>query len=217
MTSEIKQTVRTKLKRLPKRGHFDRETVYKILDEAFVCHIGFTVENQPFVIPTAYGRKDDVLYIHGSAASRMMKNLANGIDVCVTVTLLDGLVLARSAFHHSVNYRSVVIFGKAELVSEESEKFEALRIFTEHIIPNRWDEIREPNAKELKGTTVLRLSINEASAKMRVGNPIDDEEDMSLNVWAGVIPIKLMAEKPINDDQLPHNIEVPDYVKNYQR
>jgi len=217
MPNEIKKTVRTKLKRLPKRGHFDRETVYKILDEAFVCHVGFTVENQPFVIPTAYGRKDDVLYIHGSAASRMMKNLAHGIDICVTVTLLDGLVLARSAFHHSVNYRSVVIFGKAELVSEESEKFEALRIFTEHIIPNRWDEIREPNAKELKGTTVLRLPINEASAKMRVGNPIDDEEDMSLNVWAGVIPIKLTAEKPINDDQLPNNIEVPDYVKNYKR
>ncbi|MCD9185899.1 MAG: pyridoxamine 5'-phosphate oxidase family protein [Pyrinomonadaceae bacterium] len=217
MTNEIKQTVRTKLKRLPKRGHFDRETIYKILDEAFVCHVGFTVEDQPFVIPTAYGRKDDVLYIHGSAASRMMKNLAGGIDVCVTVTLLDGLVLARSAFHHSVNYRSVVIFGKAELISEESEKFEALRIFTEHIIPNRWDDIREPNSKELKGTTVLRLPITEASAKMRAGNPVDDEEDMSLNVWAGVIPVRLTAENPINDDQLPSNIEVPDYVRKYQR
>lgn len=217
MTNEIKPTERTKLKRLPKRGNFERETVYKILDEAFVCHVGFTVENQPFVIPTAYGRKDDVLYIHGSAASRMMKNLAGGIDICVTVTLLDGLVLARSAFHHSVNYRSVVIFGKAELVSQESEKYEALRIFTEHIIPNRWDEIREPNAKELKGTTVLRLPINEASAKMRVGNPIDDEEDMSLNVWAGVIPIKLKTENPINDEQLPNNIEVPDYIKTYKR
>lgn len=217
MSKKFTVTEKTKLKRLPKRGHFDRETVYKILDEAFICHVGFTVGNQPFVIPTAYGRKDDLLYIHGSAASRMMKNLSNGIDVCVTVTLLDGLVLARSAFHHSVNYRSVVIFGKAESVSEESEKFEALRIFTEHIIPNRWDEIREPNAKELKGTTVLRLPITEASAKMRAGNPIDDDEDMSLNVWAGVIPIKLNSENPINDDLLPNHIEVPDYVKNYKR
>lgn len=217
MREKFAITEKTKLKRLPKRGYFDRETVYKILDEAFVCHVGFTVENQPFVIPTAYGRKDDVLYIHGSAASRTMKNLAGGIDVCVTVTLLDGLVLARSAFHHSVNYRSVVIFGKAEAVTKESEKFEALRIFTEHIIPNRWDEIREPNAKELKGTTVLRLPISEVSAKIRTGNPIDDEEDMSLNVWAGVIPIKLTVENPLDDDQLPKNIAVPDYVKNYQR
>lgn len=216
MSEKFTVTEKTKLKRLPKRGNFDRETVYEILDEAFVCHVGFTVENQPFVIPTAYGRKDDVLYIHGSAASRMMKNLAGGIDVCVTVTLLDGLVLARSAFHHSINYRSVVIFGRAELVSEESEKFEALRIFTEHIVPNRWDDIREPNAKELKGTTVLRLPITEASAKMRTGNPIDDDDDMSLNVWAGVIPLKLTAENPINDDQLS-NIEVPHYVTKYQR
>jgi len=217
MSERFKITEKTKLKRLPKRGNFDRETVYQILDEAFVCHVGFKVENQPFVIPTAYGRKDDVLYIHGSAASRMMKNLATEIDICVTVTILDGLVLARSAFHHSVNYRSVVIFGKAELVTEESEKFEALRIFTEHIIPNRWNEIREPNAKELKATTVLRLPITEASAKMRFGNPIDDDEDMSLNVWAGVIPIELTAQSPISDDLLAKNIEMPDHVKNYRR
>lgn len=217
MSERFKITEKTKLKRLPKRGNFDRETVYQILDEAFVCHVGFTVENQPFVIPTAYGRKDDVLYIHGSAASRMMKNLATEIDICVTVTILDGLVLARSAFHHSVNYRSVVIFGKAELVTEESEKFEALRIFTEHIIPNRWNEIREPNAKEIKATTVLRLPITEASAKMRFGNPIDDDEDMSLNIWAGVIPIELTAQSPISDDLLAKNIEMPDHVKNYRR
>lgn len=217
MSEKFTVTEKTKLKRLPKRGNFDREIVYQILDEAFVCHIGFTVENQPFVIPTAYGRKDDVLYIHGSAASRMMKNLATEIDICVTVTILDGLVLARSAFHHSVNYRSVIIFGKAELVTENREKFEALRIFTEHIIPSRWNDIREPNAKELKATTVLRLPITEASAKMRFGNPIDDDEDMSLNVWAGVIPIKLTAESPISDDLLPENIEIPDHVKNYRR
>lgn len=217
MSEKFKVTEKTKLKRLPKRGNFDRETVYKILDEAFVCHVGFTVENQPFVIPTAYGRKDDVLYIHGSAASRLMREMSKNIDVCVTVTLIDGLVLARSAFHHSINYRSVVIFGKAEIVEDKTEKNEALRIFTEHIIQNRWDEIREPNPKELKATTVLKLEITEASAKMRAGNPIDDEEDMSLNVWAGVIPLKLKPQEPIDDELLKANTEVPDYVKNYRR
>lgn len=217
MTTEIKQTQRTKLKRLPKRGSFDRETVYKILDEAFICHIGFSVDGQTFVIPTAYGRKGDTLYVHGSAASRMMREMSKGIDVCITVTLVDGLVLARSAFHHSINYRSVVIFGKAEIVESEAEKNDALFAFTEHLIPNRWAEIREPNAKELKGTTVLKLEINEASAKMRTGNPIDDEEDMNLDVWVGVLPLQTIVGKAINDDLLKENIEVPEYVKNYKR
>lgn len=217
MSNEIKQTERTKLKRLPKRGAFDRETVYKILDEAFVCHIGFTVEEQTFVIPTAYGRKGDTLFVHGSAASRMMREMSKGIDVCITVTLVDGLVLARSAFHHSINYRSVVIFGKAEIVTEESEKNEALFAFTEHLVKGRWAKIREPNSKELKGTTVLKLEINEASAKMRMGNPIDDEEDMNLDVWAGVIPLKIQAEKPIDDSLLKEGIEAPDYALNYER
>lgn len=217
MTTEIKQTQRTKLKRLPKRGSFDREIFYKILDEAFICHIGFSVNGQTFVIPTAYGRKDDMLYVHGSAASRMTREMSKGIDVCITVTLVDGLVLARSAFHHSINYRSVVIFGKAEIVESESEKNDALFAFTEHLIKGRWAEIREPNTKELKGTTVLKLEINEASAKMRTGNPIDDEEDMNLDVWAGVIPLEIKAGKPIDDDLLRENIEVPEYVKNYKR
>ncbi|HQU85201.1 MAG TPA: pyridoxamine 5'-phosphate oxidase family protein [Pyrinomonadaceae bacterium] len=214
---EIKQTQRTKLKRLPKRGSFDREIVYKILDEAFICHIGFSVDGQTFVIPTAYGRKGDTLYVHGSAASRMMREMSKGIDVCVTVTLVDGLVLARSAFHHSINYRSVVIFGKAEIVESEAEKNDALFAFTEHLIPNRWAEIREPNSKELKGTTVLKLEITEASAKMRTGNPIDDAEDMNLDCWAGVIPLKLISEKPIDDDLLKKNIEMSDSVKNYRK
>ena len=217
MTTEIKQTQRTKLKRLPKRGNFDRETVYKILDEGFVCHIGFTVEGQTFVIPTAYGRKGDTLFVHGSAASRMMREMSKGIDVCITVTLVDGLVLARSAFHHSINYRSVVIFGTAEIVTEESEKNDALFAFTEHLIKGRWADVREPNSKELKGTTVLKLDINEASAKMRTGNPIDDEEDINLDCWAGVIPLKIKAEKPINDSLLGDGIEVPDYALNYER
>jgi hypothetical protein len=212
MNSSIKQTEKTRLKRLPKRGSFDRETIYKILDEAFVCHVGFVVENQPFVIPTAYGRDGDNLLIHGSAASRMMRNLTGGIDVCVTVTLIDGLVLARSAFHHSINYRSVVIFGKAEMITDENEKNEALKIFTEHLIKGRWNDVRPPTAIELKATTVLRLPITETSAKIRTGNPVDDEEDLSLNCWAGVLPLKLSAESPVNDALLRPEIKPPDYI-----
>ncbi len=214
---EIKQTDRTKVKRLPKRGNFDRETIYPILDEGFVCHVGFTAHGQTFVIPTGYARRGDTLLIHGSAASRMMRNLAGGIDVCVTVTLLDGLVLARSAFHHSVNYRSVVIFGKARLIEDENEKLEALYAFTEHIIPNRWNEIREPNETELKATTVLSLPLEEASAKIRTGDPVDDAEDHELDVWAGVIPLKVKAEKPEDDKLLKDGISAPDYVVNYER
>lgn len=217
MENELTPTNRTKLKRIPKRGNFERETINQILDEAFICHVGFTVENQPFVIPTAYARNGENLLIHGSAASRMMRSLSNGVDVCVTVTLIDGLVLARSAFHHSMNYRSVVIFGNAELITEESEKFEALRLFTEHIVRGRWEDVREPNAKELKATTVLRLPINEASAKIRTGNPIDDDEDYDLNVWAGVIPLKLTAEKPIDDDRLREGTLTPECALKYER
>jgi uncharacterized protein len=214
--NEFEQTERTKLKRIPKRGNFDREIVFKILDEAFICHVGFSVGGQTFVIPTAYGRDGDTLYIHGSAASRMMREMAKGIDVCVTVTLVDGLVLARSAFHHSMNYRSVVIFGKAEIITDEAEKNLALFAFTEHIVKGRWDEVREPTSKELKATTVLRLPIDEASAKIRVGDPIDDEEDYALDVWAGVIPLQIVAGKPINDSKLRENIVLSDNLKNYQ-
>jgi nitroimidazol reductase NimA-like FMN-containing flavoprotein (pyridoxamine 5'-phosphate oxidase superfamily) len=217
MDEEIKQTEKTKLKRIPKRGSFDQETIYKILDEAFICHVGFIVDNQPFVIPTAFGRKEEALYIHGSAASRMMREMSKGIDVCVTITLIDGLVLARSAFHHSMNYRSVVIFGKAEIITDEAEKNAALFAFIEHLIKGRWNEVREPNSKELKGTTVLKLGINEASAKIRTGDPIDDAEDYELNVWAGVIPLKIAAGKPIDDAKLEKEIEIPNYALNYSR
>lgn len=217
MNNQILQTGKTKLKRMPKRGAFDRETIYSILDEGFVCHVGFTVDGQTFVIPTGYARIGDNLLIHGSSASRMMRNLANGIDVCVTVTLIDGLVLARSAFHHSMNYRSVVIFGKAKLVEDEDEKFKALHAFTEHIVPNRWGEVRLPNSKELKATTVLRLPIEEASAKIRTGNPVDDAVDYDLEVWAGIIPLKIIAAAPENDSRLKNEIAPPDYALNYQR
>ena len=211
------QTERTKLKRLPKRGYFDRETVYGILDEGFICHVGFAPEGQPFVIPTGYARADDKLYIHGSQASRMLRTLAGGVDVCVTVTIIDGLVLARSAFHHSMNYRSVVIFGRATLVEDREQKYAALLALSEHIIRGRWADVREPTEEELIQTTVLSLPLMEASAKIRTGPPLDDEEDYAMNVWAGVVPLKLVAGEPINDPRLPEEIEVPEYALNYKR
>jgi len=210
-------TDRTKLKRLPKRGHFNRETVYGILDEGFICHIGFVVDGHPVVIPTGYARVDDKLYIHGSQASRMLRTLANGIDACVTVTLLDGLVLARSAFHHSMNYRSVVVFGKATLVEDPEEKMSALFALSEQIIRGRWNDVREPTELEVKATTVLSLTLEEASAKIRTGPPLDDEEDYGLPMWAGVVPLKLTAGPPINDPRLPEGVPVPEYASNYRR
>lgn len=217
MKNQTLRTAKTKVKRLPKRGAYDRETIYSILDEGFVCHVGFTVDAQTFVIPTGYARTGDVLLIHGSSASRMLRNLANGIEVCVTVTLVDGLVLARSAFHHSVNYRSVMIFGRAQTVEDEDEKYRALHALTEHIVPHRWDDVRLPNSKELKATTVLRLPIEEASAKIRTRSPVDDEEDYDLNVWAGVIPLKIAAGAPENDARLKADIGAPDYAVKYKR
>ena len=211
------QTDRTKLKRLAKRGHFDHETVYAILDEGFICHVGFAVDGKPVVIPTGYARVDDKLYIHGSQASRMLRTLAGGVDACVTVTLLDGLVLARSAFHHSMNYRSVVVFGRATLVEDPEEKMTALVALSEHIIRGRWNDVREPTDVEMKLTTVLCLPLEEASAKIRTGPPLDDEEDYVLPMWAGVVPLKLTAGEPIADPRLPEGTPVPDYAKNYKR
>jgi len=210
-------TERTTLKRLPKRGEYDRDRVYAILDEAFICHVGFVADDQPVVIPTGYGRIGDLLYIHGSAASRMLRTVGEGIAVCVTVTLVDGLVLARSAFHHSFNYRSVVVFGKARVVTDTDEKTAALRAFTEQVIPGRWDEAREPNESELKATLVLALPLQEASAKIRTGPPIDDEEDYALPVWAGVLPLRLVTGPPIDDEQLQAGITLPQYVRDYNR
>lgn len=211
------QTDRTKLKRLPKRGHFDRETVYSILDEGFICHVGFAVAGQPVVIPTGYARVEDRLYIHGSQASRMLRSLAEGLDACVTVTLLDALVLARSAFHHSMNYRSVLVFGRATLVEEPAEKMAALLALSEHIIRGRWADVREPNEQEVKQTTVLSLPLAEASAKIRTGPPLDDEEDYALPIWAGVVPLRLVAGEPVNDPRLPAEIPVPEYARHYKR
>lgn len=211
------ETDRTKLKRLPKRGHFDRETVYGILDEGFICHVGFAPGGQPVVIPTGYARADDKLYIHGSQASRMLKTLSGGVDACVTVTIIDGLVLARSAFHHSMNYRSVVIFGRATLIEDREEKNAALLALSEHIIRGRWNDVREPTEQELRATTVLSLPLEEASAKIRTGPPLDDEEDYALPIWAGVVPLKLEAGEPIPDPRLSAEIRVPDYARYYKR
>ncbi len=206
---------RTRVVREPQRAVYDRDAVNQILDEAFLCHVGFVADAQPFVIPTSYGRSGDVLYLHGSAASRMLRNLDQGVPVCITVTLVDGLVLARSVFNHSMNYRSVVILGTATLVDDPAEKLAALRALSEHIIPNRWDDARQPNEKELKATSVLRLPITEFSAKVRVGPPVDDEEDYEFPTWAGVIPLEMKVGAAIRDDRCEQ--ELPAYLKNYSR
>jgi uncharacterized protein len=213
-TGDFAPTERTKLKRLPKRGAFDRETVYAILDAGFVCHVGFVSEGQPFVIPTAYGRAGDTLYLHGSRASRTLKALSAGAEVCVTVTLVDGLVLARSAFHHSINYRSVVVFGIARAVETDEEKTAALLAFMEHVVPGRWDEVRVPNVQELNQTTVLALPLNEASAKVRTGPPIDDEEDYELPIWAGVLPLRTVAGDAIPDPRLLDGLPLSESIEN---
>jgi nitroimidazol reductase NimA-like FMN-containing flavoprotein (pyridoxamine 5'-phosphate oxidase superfamily) len=210
-------TTRTRVVREGDRAVYDREPVYRILDEGFLCHVGFAVDGQPFVIPTSYGRREASLYIHGSAASRMLRQMKEGVAVCITVTLLDGLVLARSVFNHSMNYRSVVILGTATLVDDPEEKLAALRILSEHILPGRWDDSRQPNERELKATSVLRVPIEEFSAKVRQGPPIDDEPDYSFPTWAGVVPLEVKVGVPIDDERLLPGKEVPEYVRKYSR
>ena len=199
---KFEATERTQVRRLPKRGVYEKEEIYSILDEGFVCHLGFVVDGQPFVIPTGYVRVDDEIYVHGSPASRMLRQGATGVDVCLTVTLVDGFVLARSAFHHSMNYRSAVVMGKARLLTDPQEKMRALEGFTNHIVPGRWDEVRQPTEHELKATSVLALTITEASAKVRTGPPVDDEEDYALPIWAGVLPLKTTMGAPVADERL---------------
>ena len=206
-----------RVKREPQRGIYDRATIEAILDEALVCHLGFEIDGQPYVIPTLHARIGDRLYVHGSAASRMLRHAASELRVCVTVTLLDGLVLARSVFNHSMNYRSVVVLGKATLVDEPEEKLAALRALSEHILPGRWDDSRQPNERELKATSVLRVPIEEFSAKVRTGPPIDDAEDYSFPTWAGVIPLEMKAGEAIDDEKLDPSLEAPPYARNYSR
>jgi uncharacterized protein len=206
------KTPRTKLRRLPKRGHHDRPTIDAILDEALICHLGFEVDGQPYVIPTLHARLGDEVYVHGSAASRALRHLAAGAPVCLTVTLVDGLVLARSAFHHSVNYRSVVLLGTTRLIESTEQKHRALEAFTERLVPGRWESVRWPTAKELKATKVLALTIDEASAKLRTGPPGDDDEDYARDTWAGVVPMGIGFGEPEPDPLLREGIGVPEHV-----
>ena len=217
MATPLTRTDRTTLRRLPKRGSHDRAVVNAILDEGLVCHVGFAVGGQPYVIPTTYGRVGDQLYIHGSAASRMLKEMAGGIPVCVTVTHLDGLVLARSAFHHSMNYRSAVLLGVAEPVTSDEERWTALRAIVDHVVPGRWDETRAPNENEMRATLVLRLAIDEASAKVRTGPPVDDEADYALPCWAGELPLRMATLPPVADPRLAPGIPLPAHVAGYRR
>jgi nitroimidazol reductase NimA-like FMN-containing flavoprotein (pyridoxamine 5'-phosphate oxidase superfamily) len=208
-------TKRTELRRLPDRGSHDRETIDSILDAGFLAHVGFCLDGQPFVIPTLYGRDGERLYLHGSAASRMLRELETGVAVCVTVTLVDGLVLSRSAFDHSMNYRSIVAFGTARKVVDPEQKVKSLRVISEHLIAGRWADVRGPSEKELKATMVLEFSIEEASSKVRSGPPLDDESDYGLPVWAGVLPLEIKSRPPIPDDKLVEGITLPDYVRRY--
>jgi uncharacterized protein len=206
---------RTELRRIPERGSHDRETINQILDAGFLASIGFCVDGQPYVIPTLYGRDGEKLYLHGSAASRMLRQLETGIAACVTVTLVDGLVLSRSAFDHSLNYRSVVAFGKARKLVDQEVKIKALRIISEHLIAGRWADVRGPSDQELKATTVLEFSIEEASSKVRKGPPLDNEDDYGLPVWAGVLPLETRSGSPVPDDKLVEGVALPEYVRRY--
>jgi len=210
-------TDRTRLVREANRAIYDRETIYRILDEGFVCHVGFASEGQPYVIPTMYARVGDALYFHGSAASRMLRALSAGLPVCITVTLTDGLVLARSVFNHSMNYRSVVALGQAQWIDDPVEKLRALRAFTEKLIPGRWSDARQPNERELKATSILKLPLTEVSAKVRSGPVEDDPEDYALPVWAGVIPLRLLADPPLRDERCDPAIPAPAYASPYRR
>ena len=206
------KTDRTQVRRLPQRGYYDKNAIYPIIDEALYCHIGINVNDSPAVIPTIHARKNDILYIHGSAASRLLKSIPKENNICATITLLDGIVLARSAFHHSLNYRSVVIFGKGDLVNDPNEKWNALKTVSDHLIPGRWEDARQPNQKELDATTVISISLKEASAKIRTGPPSDEEVDYQLPVWAGVLPYTIKKGELIPDPRLPKSINIPDYL-----
>jgi nitroimidazol reductase NimA-like FMN-containing flavoprotein (pyridoxamine 5'-phosphate oxidase superfamily) len=210
-------TGRTKVKRLPKRAFYDIETIYKILDDTFVCHVGFEIGGQVYIIPVNYGRKDNQIFIHGSKKSRMFKLFEHGKDICISVSLIDGIVLARSAFHHSVNYRSVVIFANPVKIVNENEKSKALKAIFDHIMPGRWEDVRKPNKKELEATSVFSFKIDEASAKIRNGPVADEKEDLDLNIWAGILPLKTVSAEPVKDVDLDDSILIPEYINVFER
>jgi nitroimidazol reductase NimA-like FMN-containing flavoprotein (pyridoxamine 5'-phosphate oxidase superfamily) len=217
MSDSVAPSERTRVIREPQRAVYDRAAIYAILDEAFICHVGFSADAQTYVIPTMFARVGDSLYFHGSAASRMLRNLSNGLSVCITVTLTDGLVLARSVFNHSMNYRSVVALGTAQLIDDPAEKLTALHAFTEKILPGRWNDARQPNEKELKATSILKLPLTEVSAKVRVGDVEDDADDYALKVWAGIVPLRLIADAPIRDERCDPTLPIPAYATNFRR
>jgi len=209
---------RSEVRRLPERGHYDPQTINSILDEALICHVGFVADDgYPVVIPTIHARSGSTLYLHGSPASRMLRSVKNGAEVCVTVTIVDGLVLARSVFHHSMNYRSVVVFGRPREVDDPDEKMRALEAVTEHVAHGRWADARQPNDLEFNGTTVLAIDMDETSAKIRTGPPGDDDEDYALPIWAGVVPVATTFGRAIEDPALRDGIDAPDYVTDYRR
>lgn len=210
---QFEKTNRSKLNRHPERGSFDKETIYKIIDEVLYCHVSFLQDDKPFVIPTIHVRMDDKIILHGAKASRMLKHISAGNEVCISITIVDGLVLARSIFHHSMNYRSVVLFGSGEEVTDANIKFNAFHALANHIMPGRWDDARIPNKKEMDVTSVVSIKIDEASAKIRTGPPVDDAEDYDLPVWAGEVPFLKGFNLPINDPKLNPGIPVPDYLK----
>ncbi|MEO7911677.1 MAG: pyridoxamine 5'-phosphate oxidase family protein [Roseiflexaceae bacterium] len=215
MTDAFAKTVRNKVKRLPERGHYDAATIYPIVDAALICHVGFAFEGQPFVIPTLHARQDDTILLHGAKGSRLLRHIQSGGEVCITITLVDGIVLARSVFHHSINYRSAVLFGKGAVIVDAQAQLQALEVFTERLIPGRWQDARPPNALELKQTTVVAVQIESASAKIRTGPPSDEAEDLDLPIWAGVLTLRQIAGAPLADSQLMRGVELPDYIRNF--
>lgn len=215
--SEFPQTELNKVKRLPKRGQYDKKTIYEIVDEALICHAGFVLEGQPFVMPTIHVRIDDTIYLHGAVANRMLTHIKAGNNVCLTMTLIDGIVFARSVFHHSMNYRSAVLFGKGRVIGDYDEKWKVFQALTEHIAKGRWNDARKPSDQETNSTTIVAIDIDSASAKIRTGPAKDDEEDYSLAIWAGVMPVKMEFGEPINDERLIKEIQIPGYIKHYNR
>ena len=215
MTDTFPKTARNKVKRMPERGHYDAATIYPIIDAALICHVGFAIDDQPYIIPTLHARQGDTILLHGAKGSRLLRHIQSGGEVCITITLLDGIVLARSVFHHSINYRSAVLFGTGAVIADEQARLQALEAFTERLIPGRWQDARQPNAHELRQTTVVAVPIASASAKLRSGPPGDEAEDYDLPVWAGVLPLQQIVGTPLADPQLKPGIALPDYIRDF--
>lgn len=214
---EFRKTTRNRVRRKPQRGFYDEETIYRIVDEALVCHVGFVEDGRPFVMPTIHARVDNALFIHGAKTNRMLRHIANGDPLCITMTLVDGIVLGRSAFRHSMNYRSVVLFGRGRLVEDKQEKLDGFRAIVEHVVPGRWDDIRKPSTKEMNATSLVAVSIDNASAKIRNEPPLDEERDLQLPIWAGVLPVRQEYLAPVPDANLDEGMTIPDYILPYRR